>query len=74
VEQVFIGLAHGFLEASSAVDILNKTNEYYHPEDEVCIRWYYPDLDIDWKLEGISLILSDKDQQGIAFKNAKYFL
>ena len=31
------------------------------------------DLNIDWKLEGLNPILSNKDKQGVAFKDADYF-
>jgi dTDP-4-dehydrorhamnose 3,5-epimerase len=39
-------LAHGFCVLSETADFHYKCTDYYHPEDEGCIRWDDPDLDI----------------------------
>jgi dTDP-4-dehydrorhamnose 3,5-epimerase len=58
------GLAHGFLVLSESADFLYKTTEYYAPENERCIIWNDPDLDIAWPDVGSAPKLSIKDQNG----------
>ncbi len=67
------GFAHGFLVLSNSAEILYKTTNYYSPEYERFINWNDSDLNIDWKLDGLNPILSNKDKQGVAFKDADYF-
>ena len=69
-----VGLAHGSLTISANADVLYKTTEYYSPSDEVCIKWNDKSLNIDWRLNGNKPQLSIKDEKGIAFKDAQYFL
>lgn len=61
------GLAHGFLVLSATAEFLYKTTDYYAPQHERCIRWDDPTLDIEWPLQGLQPLLSDKDQTGAAF-------
>jgi len=67
------GIAHGFAVLSNSADFLYKTTDYYAPEHERCIHWADPDLAIDWKLEGIRPMVSDKDLHGKSFCDAEYF-
>lgn len=67
------GFAHGFLVLSETCDFLYKTTDYYAPEHERCIRWDDPDIGIRWP-ENITPVLSGKDLQGVAFKDADVFL
>ncbi|WP_027366379.1 dTDP-4-dehydrorhamnose 3,5-epimerase [Desulfocurvibacter africanus] len=53
------GLAHGFCVMSETADFTYKCTDYYHPEDEGCLRWNDPDIGIDWPVQ--SPTLSDKD-------------
>lgn len=66
------GFAHGFVVLSTSCEFLYKTTDYYSTEHERCIAWNDPTLNIDWQLNATP-ILSNKDQQGIAFKDAAYF-
>lgn len=66
------GFAHGFLVLSETADFLYKTTDYYAPEFERCIRWDDPELAIAWpQTEAIQL--SNKDHQGVDFKDAELF-
>ncbi len=67
------GFAHGFLVLSETADFLYKTTDYYAPEYERCIRWDDPDLAIQWPETG-QINLSEKDRQGLAFKDAECFV
>ena len=53
-------LAHGFCVLSETADFHYKcTDHYYHPEDEGCIRWDDPDLDIRWPIAKPELSAKD---------------
>jgi len=53
------GLAHGFCVVSEQADFHYKCTDYYHQEDEGCIRWDDPDIGIDWPIT--HPLLSTKD-------------
>ncbi|OUD13308.1 dTDP-4-dehydrorhamnose 3,5-epimerase [Thioflexithrix psekupsensis] len=53
------GFAHGFCVLSDVADFHYKCTEYYHPEDEGCLRWDDPDVGITWPIA--QPILSAKD-------------
>ncbi|MBI4995500.1 MAG: dTDP-4-dehydrorhamnose 3,5-epimerase [Rhodocyclales bacterium] len=67
------GFAHGFVVLSDSADFLYKTTDYWAPEFERCIAWNDPDLAIDWQLAGMAPLVSAKDAQGVAFRNAEVF-
>lgn len=56
------GFAHGFLVLSETALCLYKCTDYYHPQDEACLRWDDPSVHIDWPQT--NPILSEKDQRG----------
>jgi dTDP-4-dehydrorhamnose 3,5-epimerase len=58
------GLAHGFCVLSQTCDFVYKCTDYYHPEDEGCVRFDDPDVAIAWPLDEIGgpPLLSDKDR------------
>jgi dTDP-4-dehydrorhamnose 3,5-epimerase len=55
------GLAHGFCVLSEQADFHYKCTDYYHPEDEGCLRWDDPEINIQWPFD--TPILSPKDAQ-----------
>lgn len=55
------GMAHGFFVLSETAEFTYKCDEFYHPEDEGGIRWDDPDIGIEWPLNGITPLLSEKD-------------
>ena len=66
------GFAHGFLVLSESADFLYKTTDYYAPAYEKCIAWNDPSIGIEWP-EGITPLLSAKDQQGTSLEQAEVF-
>lgn len=66
------GFAHGFVVLSDTAEFLYKTTDYYAPEYERCIYWDDDDLSIDWHFSGQPLV-SDKDANGLSFKEAELF-
>ncbi|CAD5912999.1 dTDP-4-dehydrorhamnose 3,5-epimerase [Planktothrix tepida] len=67
------GFAHGFLVISDIAEVLYKTTDYYAPQYERSLLWNDPDVGIDWPLNGITPILSAKDQEGQSLKTAEFF-
>ena len=61
------GFAHGFCVLSDSADFQYKCTDYYHPEDEGCIRWDDPDIGIQWPVT--SPTLSTKDANAPYLKN-----
>lgn len=60
------GFAHGFVVLSDEASVEYKCTDYYHPEDEACLRWDDPALAIDWPVH--EPILSGKDRQGLTLQ------
>lgn len=64
------GYAHGFVVLSESADFFYKATNYYVPQDEQCISWDDPELNIDWQLGDTLPKLSAKDQQEQTFRDA----
>jgi dTDP-4-dehydrorhamnose 3,5-epimerase len=45
------GLAHGFVVTSDIAHFHYKVTDFYHPEDEGCIRWNDPVIGVRWPVE-----------------------
>ena len=73
--QFFIprGFAHGFLVLSDEALFTYKVDNIYAPQAEASIRYDDPDLKIDWPIAMSKLVLSVKDNCGVAFKDAVCF-
>ena len=68
------GFAHGFYVTSEEAEFVYKCTDYYEPSAEVSIRYDDPDIGIKWPIiEGMPTSLSEKDRDGVAFKNAPKF-
>ena len=55
------GFAHGLSVLTEHATVQYKCDQYYHPESESGIRFNDPDLQIDWKIDSLKAIVSDKD-------------
>ena len=67
------GFAHGFLVISDNAEVLYKSTDYYDPPSERTLAWNDSDLNIDWQFGAAAPILSEKDKQGSALRNAEVF-
>jgi dTDP-4-dehydrorhamnose 3,5-epimerase len=61
------GFAHGFLVTSDYAYFSYKCSEFYNYNDEACIVWNDPDLNIEWPV--INPIVSEKDMNGKLLKD-----
>jgi len=59
------GFAHGFLTLADDTDFLYKCTAPYTPANEQSLAWDDPDVGIDWPLDGIEPLLSQKDKVGV---------
>lgn len=67
------GFAHGFYVLSASAEFVYKCTEYYAPEDECCLFWNDPDLNIAWPLRGGEPELSKKDKLGLLLRDAPHY-
>jgi dTDP-4-dehydrorhamnose 3,5-epimerase len=66
------GFAHGFSVLSEEAIFAYKCDNYYNKETERGIRFNDENLQIDWKLPEEDIIVSEKDLQGLSFREAEY--
>ena len=73
--QLFIprGFAHGFLVKSEIAIFTYKVDNIYAPQSEASILYNDPALAIDWPIADSQLVMSEKDKQAEAFREAEYF-
>ncbi len=56
------GFAHGFLVMSDTAQFVYKCTNYYHPQSEGGVLWNDPDIGIEWPIDNMEIILSEKDK------------
>jgi dTDP-4-dehydrorhamnose 3,5-epimerase len=68
--QLFVprGFAHGFLVLSETATFFYKCDNVYNKESEGGIAYNDPDVNIDWKIDLSSIILSEKDKTNPSLK------
>jgi dTDP-4-dehydrorhamnose 3,5-epimerase len=65
------GFAHGFVTLEPETEVLYKVSAPYSPQHDRGIRWNDPAIGIEWPLEGMTPILSDKDQSAPLLADAE---
>jgi dTDP-4-dehydrorhamnose 3,5-epimerase len=56
------GFAHGFLVLSDEAEFVYKCTGFYKADDEGGIAWNCPRIGIEWPVEGLELVISEKDR------------
>ena len=56
------GFAHGFLVLSDVADFQYRCSDFFSAEDERGLPWDDPEIDIDWPLEDVEPLLSERDR------------
>lgn len=67
------GFAHGFVVLSDEAVFAYKCTDFYHPNDEGGLKYDDPDIGIDWPIEGLHLIMSEKDTKWKGLKETFKF-
>ena len=67
------GFAHGFVALEDDTHFLYKTTDTYSKEHERSIRWDDADIGIDWPLNGMTPLLTQKDAQAPVLQHADTF-
>ena len=60
------GFAHGFLTLSDNTDFMYKCTAPYAPQSEHTLAWDDPAVGIDWPVDDLDPIISEKDAEGQA--------
>ncbi|MFC4733044.1 dTDP-4-dehydrorhamnose 3,5-epimerase [Salipiger abyssi] len=58
------GFLHGFMTLEPDTEIIYKCTDYYAPDCDGAVRW--DSCGIDWPLDGITPVLSEKDERAPA--------
>jgi dTDP-4-dehydrorhamnose 3,5-epimerase len=57
------GFAHGYATLEPDSEVVYKVTAYFAPGHDAGIAWNDPAIGIDWRLDGATPILSDKDRR-----------
>lgn len=61
------GFLHGFVTRVPDTEICYKCTDYYAPECDGAVKFDSPGIGIDWGMGDVVPVLSEKDQQAVAF-------
>lgn len=67
------GFAHGFVVLSETATFAYKCTDFYHPNDEGGLIYNDPEIGIDWPIDGMELIMSEKDRKWKGFSETFKF-
>lgn len=65
------GFAHGFITLTDDVRFVYQVDNAYDEEHDASILWCDPEIGIDWGLNGLKPILSEKDKNAPMLKESK---
>ena len=68
-----VGFGHGFAVLTEHAGFSYKVTDYYCREGERTIRWDDGELEIAWPIAREKAIVSEKDRQGSALRDAEVF-
>lgn len=67
------GFAHGFLTLEDNTDFLYKCTAPYAPQSEHTLAWDDPMVGIEWPVDDLDPIISEKDADGLALVDVLSF-
>lgn len=67
------GFAHGFLTLEDGTDFLYKCTAPYAPQSEFTLAWNDPAVGIEWPVDGLDPIVSEKDARGLCLADVPVF-
>jgi len=68
------GFAHGMYVLGDGAEVIYKMTDYYAPEWERTLLWNDPEIGVEWPLiEGLELVINEKDRQGNLLRDAEIF-
>ena len=67
------GFAHGFVTLSDDTDFLYKCTAPYAPQSEHTLAWDDPEVGIDWPIDDLEPIISEKDAAGLGLRDVLSF-
>lgn len=73
--QFFIprGFAHGFVVLSDDAIFTYKVDNVYAPQAEAGIKWNDEIVNVEWPIPAADVVVSDKDDNAVALKDAEVF-
>lgn len=73
--QFFIprGFAHGFVVLSDDAIFTYKVDNVYAPQAEAGIKWNDETVNVKWLIPAADVVVSDKDDNAVALKDAEVF-
>ncbi len=73
--QFFIprGFAHGFVVLSDDAIFTYKVDNVYAPQAEAGIKWNDETVNVEWPIPAADVVVSDKDDNAVALKDAEVF-
>lgn len=62
--QIFVptGFAHGLVTLEADTEVIYKVSDFYSAEHDRGLLWSDPALEIDWRIDAVEAILSEKDR------------
>lgn len=66
------GFAHGFFVTSEYATFVYKCTRLYDPSGEGGLLWCDPELSIEWPVDGIEVLLSEKDKKHPGIKELDF--
>lgn len=68
------GIAHGFLALTENTIICYACSTPYNPQADRALRWYDPELAIEWPIEvGLEPIVSPRDAAAASFADCEKY-
>jgi dTDP-4-dehydrorhamnose 3,5-epimerase len=63
------GFLHGFVTLEPMTEVIYKVDAYYDAECDGAVRFDDADLGVDWGIDPVAAVLSDKDARAPAFRD-----